>query len=156
MDVEATFKNGEDQTHRWCFNNVDPDQSGESIYQALRSLTTAKLFDEAGIEIFKAVIDAAFVKTTETVIFGTPTEADYEDEEQEATMQSFEELLTQEANERKLTVAEKVDMLLEQRQAGTRLKGFRFEMLIDLEAEESDKQPQVILRTKADCHVVKR
>lgn len=144
MNVEAVFTNGVGQTHSWRFNNSE-EQSNKSIHQALESLTTAKLFDERGIEIFKTLEAAYAVKRTETVLFGDPFEAYPEEDEEDKIIQSFERLLPQEAP-RLLT--EKVDFLMKQWPAGTYLKGFQFVSLWDPEDEE--EEPKVILRSMND------
>lgn len=140
MDIEALFTNGVGQTHKWRFKEVDTAQSDTGIYQTLQRLTTTRLFDEAGVEIFKTVLSAAFAETTETVIFGFSSESDPE-EEQEKTIQSFEILLPQEAQQ--FSLVEKVDFLVDQNPVGTILKDFRFEAL---EEQEEATEPQVILR----------
>lgn len=144
MNVEAVFTNGVGQTHSWSFNNSE-EQSNKSIHQTLESLTTAKLFDEKGIEIFKTLEAAYAVKRTETVLFGDPFEAYPEEDEEDKIIQSFERLLPHEAP-RLLT--EKVDFLMKQWPAGTYLKGFQFVSLWDTEDEE--EEPKVILRSMND------
>lgn len=145
MIVEAVFTNGVGQTHRWRFNNRE-EQSNTSIYQALENLTTAKLFDETGIEIFKTLEAAYSVKTTETVLFGDPSKTYPEEDEEDKIVQSFERLLPQEGP-RLLT--EKVDFLMKQWPAGTYLKGFQFVSLWDPE-DEGEMEPKVILRSMND------
>lgn len=140
MDIEALFTNGVGQTHKWRFKEVDTAQSDTAIYQALQRLTTTHLFDETGVEIFKTVLSAAFVETTETVIFGFSSKSDPE-EEPEKTIQSFEMLLPQEAQQ--FSLVGKVDFLVDQKPVGTVLKDFRFEAL---EEQEEATEPQVILR----------
>lgn len=140
MDIKALFTNGVGQTHKWRIKEVDTAQSDTGIYQVLQRLTTTHLFDETGVEIFKTVLSAAFVETTETVIFGFSSESDPE-EEQEKTIQSFEILLPQEAQQ--FSLVEKVDFLVDQNPVGTVLKDFRFEAL---EEQEEATEPQVILR----------
>lgn len=140
MDIEALFTNGVGQTHKWRIKEVDTAQSDTGIYQALQRLTTTHLLDGTGVEIFKTVLSAAFVETTETVIFGFSRESDSE-EEPEKTIQSFEMFLPQEAQQ--FSLVDKVDFLVDQHPVGTVLKDFRFEAL---EEQEEDTEPQVVLR----------
>ncbi|MBO0451442.1 hypothetical protein [Candidatus Enterococcus murrayae] len=141
----GTFKNGENKTHRWSFGEWRSDQSPRVIQQELERLTELAILDEAGIEIFKTVVAAAFVQTTETVIFGLESEPREEDTEDEL-QQTIEELLPKEAKGQKLTLTEQIDLLFTHQPSGSRLKGFRFEALEDFQIEESDGQLQVILR----------
>ena len=141
--IVATFKNGESKTHCWSFDQVEPEESGTKIRQALERLTTSNIFDEAGIEIFKQVLDAKFVETIETVLFGEESAKDSEEAE---GIQALERLLPDEAAARKLELTQKIDLLFEQYSAGMKLKGFRFEAVADDLDSESDKEPEVFLR----------
>lgn len=142
--IVATFKNGENKTHCWSFDQVEPEESGAKIRQALERLTTSNIFDEAGIEIFKQVLDAKFVETIETVLFGEESAKDSEEESE--GIQALERLLPDEAAARKLELTQKIDLLFEQYSAGMKLKGFRFEAVADDLDSESDKEPEVFLR----------
>lgn len=142
--IVATFKNGENKTHCWSFDQVEPEESGAKIRQALERLTTSNIFDEAGIEIFKQVLDAKFVETIETVLFGEESAKDSEGEAE--GIQALERLLPDEAAARKLDLTQKIDLLFEQYSAGMKLKGFRFEAVADDLDNESDKEPEVFLR----------
>lgn len=142
--IVASFKNGENKTHCWSFDQVEPDESGAKIRQALERLTTSNIFDEAGIEIFKQVLDAKFVETIETVLFGEESAKDSEEEAE--GIQALERLLPDEAAARKLELTQKIDLLFEQYSAGMKLKGFRFEAVADDLDSESDKEPEVFLR----------
>lgn len=145
MNVEAVFTNGVGQTHRWSFNNNE-EQSNKSIHQALECLTTAELFDETGIEIFKTLEAAYSIKRTEQVLFGDPSETEPEEDEEDKIVQSFEKLLPQNGSH---LLTEKVDFLMKQWSAGTYLKGFKFFSLWDPEDEE-EMEPKVILRSMND------
>lgn len=157
MSLVATFKNGENKTHSWSFSEVEPKQSAKEICRTLERLTTANLFDADGIEIFKTVIDGKFVQTVETVIFGTESETDKAEEEEvfAESIQAIERLLLP-ADAETRTLTEKVDRLFAQHSAGTRLKNFRFTASEDLDEDNLEAQPQVVLREIDECRVVKR
>lgn len=142
-DIVATFRNGEDKTHRWQFAEMNTNQSAKQIRMALERLTATKLIDEAGIEIFNTVVAACFVQTEETVLFGTPSKTEQEEKEEDETVQAFEVLLPQETGTQKQTLVEKVDQLVAQYSTGTRLNDFRFDELDDFEEDETE--PQTVL-----------
>jgi len=147
--IVATFKNGENKTHCWSFDNVDPHQSPNTIRRTLERLRTLNIFDEAGTEIFKWLIDGKFVTTFETVIFGEESAEDSETESGE--IQAIERLLPEEAAAKELDLTEKVDLLFEHYSDGLQLKNFRFEPLADEQDMEDHNEPEVFLRAINEC-----
>ncbi|MGM0216538.1 DUF2922 domain-containing protein [Enterococcus sp. AZ109] len=69
LKLKAVFEDATGKTHRWSFNEPDPNKSPEKIKEALETMTTLNLFEKNGVRQFQKVVSAKFVETIETPIF---------------------------------------------------------------------------------------
>lgn len=65
----AVFENSEGKNHRWSFNNPDPNKSAKELNALLEKMTILNLFKKDGVGLFKKLVGAKIVETTETTLF---------------------------------------------------------------------------------------